>query len=81
MSIHFQEKKMKTMVGTPYYLAPEILTGSYGKECDIWSLGVVTYFLLSGRQPFESDDLKSLLTKTRKGQYDFRGIQWSSVST
>jgi serine/threonine protein kinase len=40
-------------VGTPYYIAPEIISRKkYGSKVDIWSLGVITYLLLSGSLPF-----------------------------
>ena len=44
--------RLETIAGTPYYLAPEVLQGDYGKECDCWSLGVIMYVILSGYLPF-----------------------------
>ena len=44
--------KFKTVVGTPYYLAPEVLHGDYSKECDCWSLGVIMYVIISSYLPF-----------------------------
>jgi len=44
---------MTEKVGTPYYTAPEILRGDgYGPECDMWSIGVIAYILLTGSPPF-----------------------------
>ena len=71
MAVRFGDEQMHTVVGTPYYLAPEVYMGSYGKECDIWSLGVVMYFLLSGRQPFKGKNINELLGNILKCDYNF----------
>ena len=55
--------------GSPYYIAPEVLTGSYGKECDIWSLGVTLYQLLTGGMPFDGNNQTEVFDKVKKGVF------------
>jgi len=52
--------KLQTIVGTPYYVAPEVLKGSYDNACDIWSLGIILYIFLCGYPPFEGDNNKEI---------------------
>ena len=60
-----QEFKMKTKIGTPYYVSPEILAGSYDLKCDIWAVGVIAYFMLCGQPPFLASNEAQLFQKIR----------------
>lgn len=56
--------------GTPFYIAPEVLQQNYGKQCDIWSLGVVLYELLTGKVPFDGATLDELFAKIQTGKFE-----------
>jgi len=57
------------IAGTPYYIAPEVLTGTYGKECDIWSLGVCLYQMLSGEMPFDGNSQAQVFGLIKRGKF------------
>lgn len=61
----------RTRVGTKGYMAPEILQGHcYDEKCDIWSLGIVTYYMLAGELPFPTSDMEAVhLRKMKNGDY------------
>lgn len=50
--VYDPNQKLAEKLGTPYYIAPEVLNKNYSSKCDIWSCGVITYILLSGVPPF-----------------------------
>ena len=54
------EKELSGMMGTLYYMAPEVIRGKYDKRCDLWSLGVITFVILSGQFPFYASDSDKL---------------------
>lgn len=72
--------KMDSIVGTPHYVAPEILKGEYSFECDLWSVGVIMFKLLSGSHPFTSEHPRGLLHSLLNGKLKFRGDVWKVVS-
>lgn len=70
-----------TTCGTPGYVAPEVLQQQpYGKECDIWSIGVVLFILLSGTPPFYEEDNFKLFEQIKSCKYDFDVDTWDNVS-
>ena len=53
----------RTMLGSPLYMAPEVLRGeAYTVNADIWSLGVILYEMLEGKCPFQSNSIASLIS-------------------
>jgi calcium-dependent protein kinase len=62
---------MNTKLGTPYYVSPEVLEGNYDKRCDLWSLGVMTYMLLTGEPPFNGRTDAEVFFKIRTCDYTF----------
>mmetsp|Transcript_44670 Transcript_44670/g.130028 ORF Transcript_44670/g.130028 Transcript_44670/m.130028 type:complete len:584 (-) Transcript_44670:303-2054(-) len=73
-------KTLSTMVGAPYYMAPEVLAQSYNERADIWSMGVIAYALLCGQVPFQAKSPQGVFRKVKKGKPSFIGKQWSQVS-
>jgi len=72
---------MTTACGTPGYVAPEVLKNEpYGKEVDMWSLGVILYILLCGFPPFYHESTAQLYKQIKKGEYDFPDPYWTDIS-
>jgi len=74
------EDKMHTIVGTPYYVAPEVLMGAYDFSCDVWSLGVILFIMLCGYPPFEGDNNKEIFKRVLQQKLEFDPEDWTVIS-
>jgi calcium-dependent protein kinase len=81
LSKDFSSEAMSTSCGTPTYVAPEVLLGSvYDVQCDVWSLGVITYILLSSHIPFDGDGESEVFERILSACYSFPSPLWDPVS-
>jgi len=72
--------KLKQKLGTPYYIAPEVLKKSYDEKCDVWSSGVIMYILLCGYPPFNGPNDKIIFQRVLEGKFAFPEEDWSGIS-
>ena len=73
-------RNLDEKLGTPYYIAPEVLNKNYNSKCDIWSCGVISYILLSGIPPFNGTTDQEIMKKVREGQFSFDDRVWQTIS-
>ncbi|CAD8055698.1 unnamed protein product [Paramecium primaurelia] len=74
-------KKLTTKIGTPYFLAPEILRpNGYDEKVDVWSCGIILYILLIGKAPFRGKNQLETLQLAQKANLNFSGKHWNKIS-
>ncbi|KAF6258455.1 kinase-like domain-containing protein [Scenedesmus sp. NREL 46B-D3] len=73
---HFSE-----IVGTPFYMAPEVLQRRYGPAADVWSVGVVIYLMIAGCLPFNGNSDRQIIKAVMDSEPDFAGEAWQGVSS
>jgi calcium-dependent protein kinase len=73
-------KGMNDLVGTVYYIAPEVIMGKYTEKCDNWSVGVIMYLLLSGELPFQGTSESQIIHKILHCEVPYFLESWKNVS-
>ena len=64
-----RKKKEKEIIGSSYYIAPEVLKKNYNEKCDTWSVGVILYMTLTGIPPFDGETDDDIIHRIKIGKY------------
>jgi serine/threonine protein kinase len=72
--------RFKSRVGTPYYIAPEVIRKDYSESCDEWSCGVILYILLCGFPPFNGPSDAEIFKRVKQGTFSFPNPEWHGIS-
>ena len=75
-----KDEKMHSVLGTPYYVAPEVLKGDYNEKCDVWSIGAMAYLLLCGEPPFKGNTDHEIFQHILNDNVKFTLPIWCKVS-
>jgi len=76
----FADERLNDIVGSAYYVAPEVLHRSYGTEADVWSIGVIVYILICGSRPFWARTESGIFRAVLKADPSFEEAPWPAVS-
>ena len=75
-----KNKKERTIVGSSYYIAPEVINKKYNQECDMWSAGVILYMFIVGHAPFDGKTNREIMERIKKGNYLKNEERWINSS-
>lgn len=80
MPFIFADQRLNDVVGSAYYVAPEVLHRSYSTEADMWSIGVISYILLCGSRPFYGRTESAIFRCVLRANPNFEDMPWPSIS-
>lgn len=72
--------KLTLKIGTPYYIAPEVVNKNYNKECDLWSCGIIMYTLLCGYPPFDGKSNEEIMNNIVLNEVIYNKDDWQDIS-
>ena len=79
--IFSKQKKENEIIGSTYYIAPEVLKQKYNEKCDTWSVGVILYMILTKKAPFNGNNDDKIEEKIEKGSYDNKNKELMEYSS
>jgi len=81
LELRLTDERLNDIVGSAYYVAPEVLHRSYSTEADVWSIGVIAYILLCGSRPFWARTESGIFRAVLKADPGFDETPWPSLSS